>query len=111
VFIDRFEELCMEAGISPTSLVIKLGISKGSYSNWKKGGTPSYPTQKKIADYFGMSISDLTAENKAKKEAPRTKRPKGLTEDEIKMLEVYRQVPGEYKAVAIDMIEAALKKK
>lgn len=57
-FYDKVNELCKERGISITALALALGFSKGTPSNWK-GMTkpPRADTVKKVADYFGVSVS------------------------------------------------------
>jgi transcriptional regulator with XRE-family HTH domain len=79
MFYDNFARLCEEHGISPSNLAVRLGISKGTFSNWKRGAEPLNPTKKKIADYFGLSVSELTS--------GKTNTPAGkadVTEDDIK---------------------------
>lgn len=116
-FIDNYLILCEENGVAPTRVMRDLGISHSMFVKWKSGTEPTNKSKKAIADYFGLTVAELSGskidatEIEQKKEAPEADSFKGLTEDEIKMLDVYRQVPDEYKAVAIDMIEAALKKK
>lgn len=60
MFYDYLDGLCAERGISVSRLLEELGVSKSSASRWKtKGFTPSKPVQKKIADYFGMTVSNF----------------------------------------------------
>lgn len=61
MFFDNFIFLCQEHGISPTNLLLDIGISKGNLSRWRDGGVPRNETAKKIADYFGISVSELMA--------------------------------------------------
>ena len=61
MFSAIFEKLCEEAGIAPTRVLIELGIGKSALSNWKRGSEPSNRTKKQIADYFGVSVSELLA--------------------------------------------------
>lgn len=70
-----------------------LGINPSSASRWKnKGYMPSKATAKKIADYFGITVSQLT---KSEKEAP----AKAEVNNEMnEMLEEIRRRP-ELKAL------------
>lgn len=52
MFFDKFMGLCEERGVSPTRVLVSLGISKGSLTRWKSGGAPRNEIKKKIADYF-----------------------------------------------------------
>ncbi|MDE6103933.1 MAG: helix-turn-helix domain-containing protein, partial [Oscillospiraceae bacterium] len=47
---DAFSELCKEKNTTPTALTLKLGLSKGNTSSWKKGGNPSVDILIKLAD-------------------------------------------------------------
>lgn len=59
MFWDRFVELCTERGKSPTAVVLELGLSRSSVTNWKRGGIPNNVAIKKIADYFCVTINYL----------------------------------------------------
>ena len=60
MFWDRLIELCNQRGISPNFVAKELGITSGTVTSWKKGGVPRDTTMKKIADYFGTSVSYLS---------------------------------------------------
>jgi transcriptional regulator with XRE-family HTH domain len=62
VFYDNFKALCDKKGIAPSVVVRSLGLSTGNIAGWKKGQTPKYERLVAIADYFGVSISELTGE-------------------------------------------------
>ena len=59
MFWDNFLKLCNINGIKPNSLVKTLGISSGAITSWKNGRIPHAATQKKIADYFGVTVDEL----------------------------------------------------
>lgn len=66
-FYDRFIELCGKIGKSPTSVALDIGLSKSTPTRWKKTGCiPNGETLKKIADYFGMTVSELLRETDEK---------------------------------------------
>lgn len=56
MFWEKFKKMCDENNKSPTRVVVELGLSRGSVTNWKKGNLPNPKTIKMIADYFGISI-------------------------------------------------------
>lgn len=68
MFWDNYTKLCREKGISPTALTIALGFSNATATRWKKGATPNGSTLKRIADHFGITVSELLGETK--KEPP-----------------------------------------
>ena len=59
VFYDRFERACKDAGTSPTALTLKIGLSKGNASSWKKGGYPSVEVLRQISSELNVSIDYL----------------------------------------------------
>lgn len=70
MFYDKYVALCAKKGITPSAAAKEIGINKAAVSNWKyrKNG-PSDVTMQKIADYFGVPVSELTDE-KEKAPAP-----------------------------------------
>ena len=68
MFYDKYIALCAQKGVTPSAAAKEIGINKAAVSNWKyrKNG-PSDVTMQKIADYFGVPVSELTEE---KEKAP-----------------------------------------
>ncbi|MPM62970.1 hypothetical protein SDC9_109848 [bioreactor metagenome] len=66
MFYENFINLCEIRGVSPTKVLLALGISKGSLGRWKTGGKPLNEAKKKIADYFGISVAELMGANAEK---------------------------------------------
>ena len=64
MFWASFANLCREGGKTPNAVAKELNISSGSITAWKNGTEPRSGTVKKIADYFGVSVSDLLGEEK-----------------------------------------------
>lgn len=58
-FYSQLENLCKTKGIKPSNLVESLGMSKGTMSNWKKGGTPNADAVVRIAEHFGVTTDYL----------------------------------------------------
>ena len=52
-------ELCLQNNITPSNLVEKIGIARGSVTKWKNGSIPQSSTLQKIADYFGVTVDYL----------------------------------------------------
>ena len=66
MFYDNYVRLCNSVHKSPSAVAIEIGIAKPTVSRWKSGSTPNHATAVKVADYFGVSVSELTAEKKEK---------------------------------------------
>lgn len=72
VFYTNFIKLCNQEGITPTGLVLKLGLSSSNASVWKNGGTPRPDALRKIADYFGVTTDYLLSENEKTPSEPQS---------------------------------------
>lgn len=59
-FYDNFVMLCNKAGKKPSKVALEIGISKSIVSRWKSGGGATDATARKVADYFGVPVSELT---------------------------------------------------
>lgn len=64
-FYTNYVRLCNQMGSSPSGVALKIGIEKSSVSRWAKGSTPRYSTLVKLADYFGVTVSELTGDDEA----------------------------------------------
>ena len=63
MFWQNFKRLCDKAGKSPNRVASDCGFSNAIVTGWKKGALPQERSLRKVADYFGVSISDLMAED------------------------------------------------
>lgn len=66
-FYSNFLSMCNSIGKTPSKVVTEVGLKKSAVTRWKAGGNPTDATTQKIADYFGVPISELTEE---KEKAP-----------------------------------------
>ncbi len=102
MFWDNYYNLCLNNGISPNAAAKEMKISSGAVTEWKKGRLPQMATIKKIAEYFGVSVADLTAENStptAKTLSPDDFTMSPLTPHEINLMKAYRDQPEMQPAV------------
>ena len=78
-----------------------IGVSSGTFCDWVKGRAyPRMDKVQKLADYFGISKSDLVEKRDIEKE-------KTLLEDQ-KILDLFHKVPKEKRAEAIALCESVL---
>ena len=61
-FYDNYVKLCNSVNKTPSAVAIEIGFSKSTVSRWKSGKQANDATLMKVADYFGCTIEDLTAE-------------------------------------------------
>lgn len=62
MFYDNFVKACNMVGKSPTAVLVEIGVDRSANTRWKNGGMPTDATIQKLADYFGISKTDLTGE-------------------------------------------------
>ena len=67
MFYDNYVRLCNSVNKSPSAVAMEIGIAKPTVSRWKTGSKPNHATALKVADYFGVPVSELTEE---KEKAP-----------------------------------------
>lgn len=61
-FYENFVSLCNSIHKSPTATILAIGLERSSVTRWKNGGSPSDATVRRIADYFGVSVAALLAD-------------------------------------------------
>ena len=64
MFYDRFIGLCKARGVSPSAVMVSIGLNKSNATFWKKGSIPKGDTLQKLADYFGVSVDYLLGTEK-----------------------------------------------
>lgn len=66
-FYDNYIKLCAAHDKSPTAVSKEIGLSNAAASGWKNGKKPSAVTKQKLADYFGVTVEELTGEEQKEK--------------------------------------------
>lgn len=99
-FYDNYIRLCNERGEPPTRVAIDVGVDRSAATRWSKGAMPRYAVLLRIADHFGVGVSDLlgngapvTAESEPIIEVEKEASPKEETGLEA-ALEALRNQPG-----------------
>ena len=68
VFWQRFNDLCLQNGKSPTAVALEIGIkSSGTVTGWKNGSSPRPGVLAKIAEYFDVPVTYFLEETPADK--------------------------------------------
>ncbi len=103
MFYEQLEKICKLNGISVSAATLKLGITKGSASNWKKGGSPNSDVVVQFAklfnvttDYFLMDDDYINHHNKF-----------FLSELESELIKRYRSLSNEFKEKINNYLEIA----
>lgn len=106
MFYDKYMELCKKKGISPSKAAEEAGFAKSLVTKWRVNKTeiPSPDILSKLSEYFRVTVSELLGEETEK--AP--SEPE-LTEGELAMLQLFRQIPKDRQSEALDLLRVALK--
>lgn len=72
-FYEKYLCLCNSINKSPSAVALELKIGKPSVTRWKNGASPRDATVLKIADYFGVPVTELMSEVGEQEKAPATK--------------------------------------
>lgn len=59
MFKKNFIDLCNKKKIAPTAACKELGLSAATFSCWTDQSVPRRATLQRMAEYFGVPISDL----------------------------------------------------
>lgn len=62
MFKKNFIKFCNLYGKAPTMVLLDLGLSKSTFSNWTDDSIPREATLQKIADYFGITVEALLSD-------------------------------------------------
>ena len=65
MFKKNFIKFCNLHGKAPTMVLLDLGLSKSTFSNWTDESVPRESTLRKISDYFGITVEELLADEPA----------------------------------------------
>lgn len=88
-FYEKYLCLCNSINKSPSAVALELKIGKPSVTRWKNGATPRDATVLKIADYFGVTVTELMPGVGEQEKAPAAK---GEGYDD-KITRLYTQLP------------------
>ena len=88
-FYEKYLCLCNSINKSPSAVALELKIGKPSVTRWKNGASPRDATVLKIADYFGVTVTELMAGVGEQEKAPAAK---GEGYDD-KITRLYTQLP------------------
>lgn len=72
-FYEKYLCLCNSINKSPSAVALELKIGKPSVTRWKNGATPRDATVLKIADYFGVTVTELMSGVGEQEKAPAAK--------------------------------------
>lgn len=106
-FYDNYIKLCAVHDKSPTAVSKEIGLSNAAASGWKNGKKPSAVTKQKLADYFGVTVEELTGESE-QKEKPSTPEDAERDAHGQAILDKYNMLDPATQAMFESMLDAAI---
>ena len=106
MFYQNLIRLCTERGTTPTEVCHSIGLAGSAATKWKSGAIPRDTTLKKIADYFGVTVEELTAEKENKPALPQENE---LTEKQRKAVDMIKNMTDAQLDAFIAAAEAFLR--
>ncbi len=105
MFWNNFVYYCNLHNVKPNNVTKAIGMSSAAATDWKKGSQPRDTALLKLAEYFGITVEDLTCDNETLDTPPSTNKltptlsvPQ-LSEHECRVLLAYRDQPEMQPAV------------
>lgn len=97
------KELRTERGLTQKQLAEKIGVKNYTVANWEQGRTvPAIEDLFALSDFFECSIDFLTGRTD---ETGNVIISKSFSDDEIKMLGIYRKLSVERKGIALAVLK------
>ena len=105
-FYEKYLCLCNSINKSPSAVALELKIGKPSVTRWKNGATPRDATVLKIADYFGVTVTELMAGVGEQENAPATE-GEGISEERKALLDIVYSLTDEQCRKLLVLVQGA----
>nr|DAV97764.1 MAG TPA: helix-turn-helix domain protein [Caudoviricetes sp.] len=105
-FYEKYLCLCNSINKSPSAVALELKIGKPSVTRWKNGATPRDATVLKIADYFGVTVSELMAGVGEQENAPATE-GEGVSAERKALLDIVSSLTDEQCRKLLVLVQGA----
>lgn len=101
-FVQNVKMYCAKNGIKPTPACQASGVGSSFLNNIERGQKPSIEAVQRLAQYLGVTTSELLGEEK-----PASTEFSGLSKEMIEIIELYDKASPELQAAALAMLRAA----
>lgn len=105
IFVQNIKNFCERKGIKPTVACRESGVGTSFINNVERGQTPSVAKVQMLAEYLGVTVSDLLGEKKEP-----TVQDDGLSDGERTLMTLFRQLTPDQQEMVIRMVQAAADK-
>lgn len=104
-FVQKVKLLCLQKGIKPTNACKESGVGGSFLSDINRGQVPSVAKVQMLAEYLGVTVSELLGEKKEP-----TAQDDGLSDGERALMTLFRQLTPDQQEMVIRMVQAAADK-
>ena len=105
LFVQNIKYYCNLRDTKPTVACRESGVGSSFINNVERGQTPSVAKVQMLAEYLGVTPSDLLGEKKEP-----TVRDDGLSEGEQALMTLFRQLTPDQQEMVLRMVQAAADK-
>lgn len=105
LFVQKVKMICLQRGIKPTNACKESGVGGSFINDIERGRIPSVAKVQMLAEYLGVTTSDLLDEKKEP-----TAQDDGLSEGERALMTLFRQLTPDQQEMVLRMVQAAADK-
>lgn len=105
LFVQNIKKYCLLRGIKPTVACKESGVGGSFINDIERGRHPSIAKVQMLADYLGVTTSELLGEQKEP-----TVTDDGLAQAEQALIDLFRRLTPEQQDMVIRMVQAAADK-
>ena len=105
LFVQNIKYYCNLRDTKPTVACRESGVGSSFINNVERGQTPSVAKVQMLAEYLGVTTSDLLGEKKEP-----TVQDDGLSEGEQALMTLFRQLTPDQQEMVLRMVQAAADK-
>lgn len=106
MFYSNYVKLCSKISKSPSAVGEELGFTRASVTGWGNGATPRKSSLIKIADYFGVTVSELMAGVGEQENAPAAK-GEGISAERKALLDIISSLTDEQCQKLLVLVQGA----
>lgn len=103
MFKKNFIKLCNQNNVAPTVVCKAIGLTGTAYSKWDDDSVPRKATLFKIADYFGVSVDSLLADEPTIPERPGAELAE-MDAQNVHMIPIFENVSAGFGALAVNEV-------
>ena len=101
MFKENFINLCNQKNVAPTVVLKEIGLTPATFSKWDDTSVPRKATLYKLADYFGVTVDSLLAEDPVQISSPELSE---LDSQNVHMIPLFENASAGFGALAVNEI-------